>query len=77
MTRNSEVQLAFDFQQQATANTDISYPASPSKGRAKPVFDAHSTPAVVYCLDNRRAAKIAQESAIHFSAILGLVAHIK
>jgi len=66
-------QFAFNFQPQPsdpgstgrTANSD----PDPQNDQASKV--------AVYYLEHRRLAKLKRESAAHFSAILGLVTHLK
>ncbi len=72
MAKNCELQLTFDFQLLAARGSECANPAS-----KPPEIRATEHLALFYCLEDRRAAKLAKEAAVHYSAILSLVAHIK
>ncbi len=78
MAKNQhELQLAFDFQRPDTMAKENPNGTTPPQGGVSAIVGCRRAPAAIYCLEDRRAVKIAQEAAVHFSSILSLVAHIK
>jgi hypothetical protein len=63
-------QFMFDFQPEGAADPQLDLAKGAETTRA-------DSSAVLYCFADRRASRLAKEATAHFSAILGLVAHIK
>jgi hypothetical protein len=63
MRERSHPQLDFDLETTATTSS--------------PPATAAANSAAIYCLEERRAATLAKDAAVHFASILKLISHIK